>query len=147
MSRKKRRKKAVQEEGLSENPFDEVAELLGLNSQPEEAETGPETEEETAKPPSSPVKLSRRDRNKNTTRGRIDITRQTAHRGGSAVTVASGFKGIGLPEKKELARRIQKACGVGGTVKDGCIEIQGDNRETMMRILTEAGFNPVLAGG
>ena len=80
-------------------------------------------------------------------RGRIDIVRQTAHRGGKAVTVAKGFKGIGLPEKKELAKKIQKACGVGGTVKDGCIEIQGDNRETMMRILTEAGFNPVFAGG
>ena len=72
---------------------------------------------------------------------------QTANRGGKGVTVAKGFKGIGLPEKKELAKRIQKECGVGGTVKDGCIEIQGDNREAVVRILTEAGFNPVLAGG
>jgi len=42
---------------------------------------------------------------------------------------------------------MQKACGVGGTVKDGCIEIQGDKREEMKRILTEAGFRPVFAGG
>ena len=42
---------------------------------------------------------------------------------------------------------MQKACGVGGTLKNGYLEIQGDNGEAMMRILTEAGFNPVFAGG
>lgn len=83
----------------------------------------------------------------NTNRGRVDIVRQTAHRGGKAVTVARNFTGIGLAEKQELAKKMQKACGVGGTVKDGCIEIQGDKREEMKRILTEAGFHPVFAGG
>jgi translation initiation factor 1 len=61
--------------------------------------------------------------------------------------VAKNFIGIGLAEKQELAKTMQKACGVGGTVKDGCIEIQGDKREEMKRILTAAGFNPVIAGG
>ena len=80
-------------------------------------------------------------------RGRVDIQRQTAHRGGKTVTVIKGFIGIGLPEKEKLARAMQKACGVGGTVKEGRIEIQGDNREAIARILTEAGFRPVFAGG
>ena len=80
-------------------------------------------------------------------RGRVDITRQTAGRGGKTVTVASGFIGIGQPEKEQLAKKIQKACGAGGTVKDGCIEIQGDKREQVARILAEAGFRPVFAGG
>lgn len=84
---------------------------------------------------------------KNSNRGRVDIVRQTAHRGGKAVTVAKNFTGIGLAEKQQLAKKIQKACGVGGTVKDGCIEIQGDKRDEVKRILTEAGFNPVFAGG
>ena len=57
------------------------------------------------------------------------------------------FIGIGLPEKQELAKRMQRACGVGGTVKGGCIEIQGDKRDEVKRILIEAGFNPVFAGG
>ena len=57
------------------------------------------------------------------------------------------FIGIGLAEKQQLAKMIQKSCGVGGTVKDGCIEIQGDKRDEMKRILTEAGFKPVFAGG
>ena len=80
-------------------------------------------------------------------RGRVDILRQTAHRGGKTVTVVTGFKGIGLPEKEQLAKKMQKACGVGGTVKDGRIEIQGDKRPEVARILTEAGFQPVFAGG
>lgn len=58
-------------------------------------------------------------------RGRVDIKRQTAHRGGKTVTVVTGFVGIGLPEKEKLARQMQKVCGTGGTVKEGRIEIQG----------------------
>jgi translation initiation factor 1 len=80
-------------------------------------------------------------------RGRVDIIRQTAGRGGKTVTVVANFTGIGLPEKERLAKEIQKACGTGGTVKDGRIEIQGDKREEIARILTAAGFRPVFAGG
>lgn len=80
-------------------------------------------------------------------RGRVDIIRQKAGRGGKTVTVVKGFVGIGLPEKEQLAKAMQKACGSGGTVKDGQIEIQGDQRETVARILTEANFRPVFAGG
>ncbi len=89
---------------------------------------------------SLPGKTSKRGQ-KNTNRGRVDIVRQTAHRGGKAVTIVKNFTGIGLPEKQELAKKLRKACGVGGTVKDGCIEIQGDKRDEVKRILTEAGFN------
>jgi len=42
---------------------------------------------------------------------------------------------------------MQRACGTGGTVKDGQIEIQGDKREEVARILTGANFRPVFAGG
>jgi translation initiation factor 1 len=80
-------------------------------------------------------------------RGRVDILRQTAQRGGKTVTVVAGFTGIGLAEKETLAKEMQKACGAGGTVKEGRIEIQGDQREAVARILTAAGFRPVLAGG
>ena len=80
-------------------------------------------------------------------RGRVDIIRQKAGRGGKTVTVIKGFVGIGLPEKEQLAKAMQKACGAGGTVKDGQIEIQGDQRAEVARILTEANFRPVFAGG
>jgi translation initiation factor 1 len=80
-------------------------------------------------------------------RGRVDIVRETNGRGGKTVTVVTGFTGIGLPEKESLAKKMRAACGCGGTVKDGRIEIQGDQRETVAKILTGAGFSPVFAGG
>ena len=80
-------------------------------------------------------------------RGRVDVLRVTAGRGGKTVTVVKNFAGIGLPEKEKLAKAMQRACGTGGTVKDGQIEIQGDQREAVARILTEANFRPVFAGG
>jgi len=80
-------------------------------------------------------------------RGRVDIMRLTAGRGGKTVTLVKGFVGIGLPEKEQLAKAIQKSCGTGGTVKNGEIQIHGDKRAEVARILSEAGFRPVFAGG
>jgi translation initiation factor 1 len=77
----------------------------------------------------------------------VEVQRQTAHRGGKTVTVISGFVGIGQTEKERLAKEMQKSCGTGGTVKEGRIEIQGDHRKQVARILREAGFSPVLSGG
>ncbi len=137
MSRNKGNKAASEGECLTPDPFGALA---GLGNLP----AGPEAPQRSA--PVIPVKTSQRGQ-KNTNRGRVDIVRQTAHRGGKGITVARNFTGISLAEKQELAKKMQKACGVGGTVKDGCIEIQGDKREEMKRILTEAGFKPVFAGG
>ena len=88
-----------------------------------------------------PAKLAKK------SRGRVDILRVKARRGGKTVTVVKNFVGIGLPEKAQLAKAMQRACGTGGTVKNGQIEIQGDQRAAVGRILTEANFSPVFAGG
>jgi translation initiation factor 1 len=120
-------------QSFGQNPFAALS-SVGLPSaqdRPGEAESPP-----TAAPPAP-----RKDR------GRVDILRQTAHRGGKTVTVVTGFIGIGLPEKEKLAKAMQKACGTGGTVKEGRIEIQGDKRAEVAHILSEAGFRPVFAGG
>jgi translation initiation factor 1 len=134
MSQKKAHK--AEGEGRTPDPFGALAGLGNLPAGPEASRV---------LPGAVPVKSTQR--GQNTNRGRVDIIRQTAHRGGKGVTVARNFIGIGPAEKQELAKKIQRACGVGGTVKDGCIEIQGDKREEMKRILTEAGFKPVFAGG
>ena len=119
-------------QSLSHNPFANLS-GEGLPPAPEDspAATAPSIAEKPAQ--------------KN--RGRVDIVRQTAGRGGKTVTVVKNFVGIGLPEKEQLAKAMQRACGTGGTVKDGQIEIQGDKRAEVARILTEANFRPVFAGG
>jgi translation initiation factor 1 len=119
---------------LAQNPFGALDATVFR-----QAESPPPAAGET--PTTSKRKEPNRDR------GRVDIKRETGGRGGKTVTTVSGFVGIGLPEKETLAKKMRAACGCGGTVKDGRIEIQGDQRETVARILSEAGFRPVFAGG
>jgi translation initiation factor 1 len=120
-------------QGLGQNPF---AALSGAGLPPGNAGYGI---------PDSGKALPPKKEEKN--RGRVEIRRETGGRGGKTVTTVSGFMGIGLQEKESLCKKMRGACGCGGTVKDGVIEIQGDQRETVARILTAAGFRPVLAGG
>lgn len=131
--------------GLGQNPFAALS-SAGLPVAPQPAEKndasagsaqGRGTADASAKAGNSAQK----------NRGRVDIRRETGGRGGKTVTVVEGFVGIGLPEKEMLAKKMRAACGCGGTVKDGTIEIQGDQRETVARILSDAGFRPVFAGG
>jgi len=115
--------------GLGQNPF------AGLSG------TGLPSAPQTNRPPAAAKPEPGRNR------GRVDIKRTTAGRGGKTVTLVTGFVGIGLPEKEQLAKKMRNACGCGGTVKDGDIEIQGDQREKIAQILSDAGFRPVFAGG
>ena len=46
-----------------------------------------------------------------------------------------------------LCKRIKRACGAGGTVKDGAIEIQGNQRERVATVLEKLGYKTKLAGG
>jgi translation initiation factor 1 len=115
---------------LTQTPFADLS-SNGLPASPEILPVVP-------MPPAKPVRKHR---------GRVDILRAKAGRGGKTVTVVKNFVGIGLPEKEQLAKAMQRACGTGGTVKAGQIEIQGDKRAEVARILTEANFHPVFAGG
>jgi translation initiation factor 1 len=48
---------------------------------------------------------------------------------------------------RELAARLKKRCGVGGSAKDGVIELQGDHRDVVIAELEAAGHRVVRAGG
>ena len=78
--------------------------------------------------------------------GRPKVRRETSGRRGKEVTTVSGLPldDAGL---RELAGRLKKRCGVGGSAKHGVIELQGDHRDAVVATLREAGYDPVLAGG
>jgi translation initiation factor 1 len=78
--------------------------------------------------------------------GRVKVRRETAGRRGKAVTTVSDvpLDDAGL---KELAGRLKKRCGVGGSAKDGVIELQGDHRDAVAEVLQGDGYDVVLAGG
>jgi translation initiation factor 1 len=77
---------------------------------------------------------------------RVKVRREVSGRRGKAVTTVSGVP-VDDAGLKELAGKLKKRCGVGGGVKDGVIEIQGDHRDVVLEILTAEGYTPVLAGG
>jgi translation initiation factor 1 len=78
--------------------------------------------------------------------GRVKVRRETAGRRGKSATTVSDvpLDDAGL---KELAGRLKKRCGVGGSVKDGVIELQGDHRDAVVGVLRADGYDVVLAGG
>jgi translation initiation factor 1 len=78
--------------------------------------------------------------------GRVKVRRETSGRKGKAVTTVAGvpLDDAGL---RELAGRLKKRCGVGGSVKDGVIELQGDHRDVVLDVLRADGYDAVLAGG
>jgi len=74
------------------------------------------------------------------------LHRDSKGHGGKSVTL---IKNLALSEEdmKALAKRIKQDCGVGGTVKDGVIEIQSEQREKIAGILQKLGYKVKIAGG
>ena len=78
--------------------------------------------------------------------GIIRIQREVKGRKGKTVTLVSGFQ-LGDDESKSLAAQLKRKCGTGGSVKDGIIIIQGDNRDALLSELRKQGYTAILAGG
>ncbi len=78
--------------------------------------------------------------------GVVRVSRETKGRGGKAVTLV---RGLALePEAlAALAKRLRTACGAGGTLKDGVVEVQGDHVERVLAALQAEGHRPKRAGG
>ena len=77
--------------------------------------------------------------------GVVRVGRESKGRGGKTVTVV---KGLGLDDARlaQLAKQLKAACGSGGTVKDGVIEVQGDHRVLVMQVLAQQGWVVKQAG-
>ena len=78
--------------------------------------------------------------------GRVKVRRETAGRRGKAVTTISNVP-VGEAALRELAGRLKKRCGVGGSAKNGVIELQGDQRDVVVEVLRADGYDVVVAGG
>ena len=78
--------------------------------------------------------------------GIVRVHRETKGRGGKAVTVVTGLPLSG-DALKTLASQLKKKCGVGGSLKDGNVEIQGDQRDILKSELEKLGYRVKLSGG
>jgi translation initiation factor 1 len=78
--------------------------------------------------------------------GRVKVRRETGGRRGKTVTTVRDVP-LGDEALRELAGRLKRRCGVGGSVKDGVIELQGDHRDVVVEMLRADGHDVVLAGG
>lgn len=78
--------------------------------------------------------------------GRVKVRREIAGRRGKAVTTVAGVP-VDDDALRTLAGRLKKRCGVGGSIKDGVIELQGDHRDVVVEFLRGEGYEVVLAGG
>jgi len=78
--------------------------------------------------------------------GIVRVSRQTKGRAGKGVTLVVGLA-LGADDLAALGKRLRAACGAGGTVKNGAIEIQGDHCEPVIALLRGQGFAVKRAGG
>jgi translation initiation factor 1 len=78
--------------------------------------------------------------------GVVRVSRQTKGRGGKSVTLVKGLA-LDPMALALLGKQLRTACGSGGTVKDGVIEVRGDHCELVMAELKKKGHDAKRAGG
>lgn len=78
--------------------------------------------------------------------GIVKVSRQSKGRGGKTVTLVKGLA-LDPVALAVLGKELRTACGAGGTVNDGVLEVQGDHCELVMEELTKRGLAPKRVGG
>ncbi len=76
----------------------------------------------------------------------VYLHRDSKGRRGSSVTLIKNLS-LSPADLKDLAKHLKQACGSGGTVKEGVIEIQGEHREKIAEELKKMGYKVKIAGG
>lgn len=79
-------------------------------------------------------------------RQELKVYQDKKNRGGKTAVVVRGFRG-NEKDLNALGKKLKSACGVGGSVKNGEIIIQGDNRDKVMKILEADGYKVKRVGG
>lgn len=78
--------------------------------------------------------------------GVVRVSRESKGRGGKTVTLVKGLA-LDAMALALLGKQLRTACGAGGTMKDGVLEIQGDHCDLVMATLVKLGHQPKRAGG
>ena len=78
--------------------------------------------------------------------GIVRVSRQTKRRGGKAVTLVHGLP-LRADALAALGKLLRTACGAGGTVKDGTIEVQGEHVDRVIALLQPLGYPVKRSGG
>ena len=78
--------------------------------------------------------------------GVVRVQREVKGRGGKAVTLVRGLP-LDATALAALGTQLKAACGSGGTVKDGVVEVQGDHVERVMALLAAQGYRVKRSGG
>lgn len=76
----------------------------------------------------------------------VYLHKESKGRGGKTVSLVKNLQ-LSDDELKNLMKQLKQACGVGGTVKEGIIEIQGEQREKIATVLKRQGYKVKIAGG
>ena len=78
--------------------------------------------------------------------GVVRVSRESKGRGGKTVTLV---RGLALDDAalQALGKQLRSACGAGGTIKDGVLEVQGEHRDRVLALLLQEGFVAKVAGG
>jgi translation initiation factor 1 len=77
---------------------------------------------------------------------KVRVGREVAGRGGKGVTVITGLS-LPAAQLEALAGELKRACGAGGGVRDGKVEIQGEHRDRLVTELVRRGYPAKRAGG
>src|SRR5215203_3986359 len=70
---------------------------------------------------------------------KLKVRFETKHRGGKTVTLVQGFLGK-EDDLEELGKKLKNFCGTGGSVKDGEIIIQGEQKDKVLQFLVKNGY-------